>query len=445
MYDVRCTMDDVIRALPGFFLYSGMKIFFSALCWLLLLQPAYAQCDPALRPVVFVHGFLASGDTWSEPVRRFREAGYCRERLFVFDWNTVGGNGKKNDSLLAAFIDHVLLQTGASQIDLVGHSAGGGLARGYLIDTGDARKVAHYVHIGSRKWFTPYAWFPNDRCLNIYSAGDKVAGSSAGAVEGAVNLDLKDQDHYQVATSRESFEAMYRFFQGGLPAEKKFSLEQLSLSGRAVLLGDNWPLKAARISLYALDRKTGQRKGKKAIAVMEAGEQGSWGPVAIQPATPYELELVPADSADRIISYYFPPFRQGDDLVYLRGFPKGNMVAGMLGKLPSKEDQAALVIYSSTRAMVGGRDSVTVNGLPLCSPLLTPASRTVISSFLFDDGDGQTSGAALKQYANAPFIGGADMLLPAGKKKVIRLYYNGQTLVLPARPSKERILLAVFR
>jgi hypothetical protein len=131
--------------------------------------------------------------------------------------------------------------------------------------------------------------------------------------------------------------------------------------------------------------------------------------------------------------------------VYLRGFPEDGRMTFLLGKIPAIETQSTLVVYSAAQAMVGGRDSVTVNGLPICSPTLTPASKTAITSFLFDDGDAINSGKALKQFSNVPFIGGVDMVLPANAKKGIRMYYNGQQLTLPARPSKERILLAVFR
>jgi len=116
----------------------------------------------------------------------------------------------------------------------------------------------------------------------------------------------------------------------------------------------------------------------------------------------------------------------------------------MLGKIPENETQTTLVIYASTSAMVGGRDSVTVNGMQICSPLLTPASKTAITSFIFDDGDGVSSGKALKQFASVPFISGVDIALAADKKP-IQIYCNGQQLTIPALPSAQRIQLAVFR
>jgi triacylglycerol lipase len=422
-----------------------MKRFTILLFFLSAVQSICAQCDKSKRPVVFIHGFLASGDSYAAQVQRFIQAGYCGDRLFVFDWNTITQDGKVSDSLLENFIDNVLRQTGASQIDLVGHSAGGGLGRGYLIDSMHAKNVAHYVHIGSRKWSYEYGWFPNKKCLNIYSAGDKVAGSAGGVVEGAVNLDQVDKDHYEVATSEESFQAMFMFFREGVkPVMKKVKTNVSDVRGRAVLLGTNEPLVRARVEVYVTDTISGQRKSTKPVHSFTTDDQGRWGPFLADTLLNYELALVPADTASRRISYFFEPFTLFNRQVYLRGFPTGNMVAMMLGNVPKKADQSALVIYSSSNAMIAGRDSVTVNGIPVSSTLLTPAAKTIISSFIFDDGDGKTSGLGLKQYSRAPFIGGTDIFLPVSQSKGHTVLYNGRKIVLPAVPSAEKIVLAVF-
>ena len=406
----------------------------------------YAQCDTTKRPIIFVHGFLASGDSYARQIQRFTKAGYCNDRLFVFDWNSVSGNPKKTDSLLNAFINNVLSRTNAAQVDLVGHSAGGGVGRAYLLDSFHSEKVAHYVHLGSRKWTKDFSWFFNKRCLNIFSAGDKVMGSGAGMVEGAVNLDLIDKDHYEVATCLESFEAMYKFLNGGSnPVVKKgMNNKNLQISGRAVLLGDNEPVTNGLINIYSLNQKNGTRLSKKPDAVFTVNEQGYWFGFRAAAKTYYEFELIPGEKKQRVISYFFEPFTAANAHVYLRGFPQGNMIGMMLGGLPRKDDQSVVVVFSANKAMIAGRDSVTVNGTPVSSAALTPASKTIISSFIFDDGDTVTSGKAIKQFSAAPFMGGVDIYLPVSKKAVNKIFYNGRELVLPASSCKERIMLAVF-
>lgn len=423
-----------------------MKKIFLLLIISYIAVSTYAQCDATKRPIVFVHGFLASGDSYARQIQRFMEAGYCNDRLYVFDWNSVSGNPKKTDSLLNAFINNVLSHTHATQVDLVGHSAGGGLGRAYLMDSLHSEKVAHYVHLGSRKWTKNFSWFSNKRCLNIFSAGDKVMGSGAGMVEGAVNLDLIDKDHYEVATCLESFEVMYKFLnEGSNPVGKKVMNKQaLLISGRAVLLGDNEPVTNGLINIYRLNPKNGARISKKPDAVFTVNEKGYWFGFRAAAKTNYEFELIPGEKKQRVISYFFEPFTAANPHVYLRGFPQGNMIGMMLGGLPRKEDQSVLVVFSANKAMIAGRDSVTVNGTPVSSSALTPASKTIISSFIFDDGDSVTSGNAIKQFSAAPFMGGVDIYLPVSKKAANKIFYNGRELVLPASSSKERIMLAVF-
>lgn len=404
-----------------------------------------AQCDSTKRPIVFIHGFLASGDTYAGQILRFRERLYCPDRLFVFDWNSVSGNGKRTDSLLNAFIDNVLKRTGANQIDLVGHSAGGGLGRGYLIDSVNALKVAHYVHLGSRKWFYEFNWFSNKKCLNIYSIADKVMGSMGGDVEGAINLDLKDKDHYEVATSVETFQAIYSFLNDGKDESDMYAIFENSLiSGKAVLLGDNSPIVKATVLVHKLNSLTGQRLSKEPFAVFQTDNKGSWGSFIADRKSRYEVELIPTDSSQRIISYFFEPFKNPNSYLYLRGFPKGNLIASMLGNLPVKNDQSLIIIFSSQKAVIAGRDSLAINNVPLSSAILTPASKTIISTFVFDDGDGITSGKPLKQFGAAPFLGGVDVSLPVSKKGTHTIFYNGRKLTLPAKSSKERIMLAIF-
>lgn len=441
----------------------------------LLLQKTDAQCNAALRPVIFVHGFLASGDTWSNAIHFFKQSGYCSEQLYVFDWNSVSGNGRATEQALEALIDSVRRKTGAPRVDLVGHSAGGGLARSLLKDSVQAQKVGRYIHIGSRKWTTSFSWFTNEKCMNIFSSGDRVAGNGAGPVEGASNIALTEEDHYQVATSNKALASMLDFLSpkaesegidrgnagshtiksnntranntkpANVKAVKTKKTAMVEIAGRAVLLGDNMPMREASISIYRIDKKTGARETTVDPIRLSTVSSGHWGPAMVRSGQPYEIELVPAKPATKKISYFFTSFTYDDPLVYLRGFPEGTRMSALLGKIPESEEQSALVLYSAAAAMIGGRDSVTVNDFTICSFELTPASRTVITSFIFDDGDGISSGKVLKQYSSAPFIGGVDRLLPAGEGQVHRIYFNGQRLAIPGVPSSDRILLAVLK
>jgi triacylglycerol esterase/lipase EstA (alpha/beta hydrolase family) len=102
------------------------------------------------RPVVLVHGtFGDMTDSWQALSPLLANNGYC---VFAFnyggsDGNPIQGYGEIETSAaqLGAFVDHVLAATGASKVDIVGHSQGGMMPRYYLKFLGGAAKVGTLV------------------------------------------------------------------------------------------------------------------------------------------------------------------------------------------------------------------------------------------------------------------------------------------------------------
>ncbi|WP_344657217.1 esterase/lipase family protein [Catenulispora subtropica] len=114
-------------------------------------------CRPSAehpRPLILLHGtFLNPADQWQVGGPYFAERGYC---VFELDYGQyagiplVHGIAPIEDSArqLAAYVDRVLAATGAGQVDIVGHSQGGGaLPRYYLKFLGGAPKVHTLVGI----------------------------------------------------------------------------------------------------------------------------------------------------------------------------------------------------------------------------------------------------------------------------------------------------------
>jgi len=114
-------------------------------------------CLPTRRhpyPVVLVHGtFENEGSNWVTLAPLLANAGYC---VFAFNYGvTPGSFGGLVDGVgdiptsagqLASFVDQVLAQTGATQVDLVGHSQGGGvMPLWYIKFDGGASKVHELV------------------------------------------------------------------------------------------------------------------------------------------------------------------------------------------------------------------------------------------------------------------------------------------------------------
>jgi hypothetical protein len=436
-----------------------MRIVIALTCFLVSIttnaQPKQYDdgCDASKLPIVFVHGFLGSGDNWALQLQRFSSNSYCNDRMFLFDWNTLS-RSKATDSLLDVFIDSVLAKTKAKQVELIGHSAGGGLCYNYLNDSLHALKVAHYVHIGSGKMKTAAGKNAEVKTMNIYSKADMVV-KTGGDIAGATNIALTNADHMQVATGEETFAHLYQFFNNNQTPKttKIISPENpnsyVTLGGKGVTLGENNPLSLDSFNVYIFNPSTGKRNliernvssNGAYTGWTKFSKEGNFG-FAITTKSYFEVEVRPENG--RTIYYFFEPLKRTDKAVYLRTFPSSGMIAGVLNQIPKDEKQTVLVIFSSNNAIITGRDTLAVDSIPLSTPLLAPASKTMIATFLFDDGDGKTSVQPLNNFGGLPFLGSADIFIPADKNGTMRIYYNGRTMVLPRRPSSDGVMIAVF-
>jgi triacylglycerol esterase/lipase EstA (alpha/beta hydrolase family) len=104
---------------------------------------ANVACTPTAAhpsPVVLVHGtFENRFDNWQAMSPALKSAGYC---VYAFNYGSYNGSGtigvyglgeiERSAQELATEVQAVLAQTGASRVDLVGHSQGGMLPRYYL-------------------------------------------------------------------------------------------------------------------------------------------------------------------------------------------------------------------------------------------------------------------------------------------------------------------------
>lgn len=147
-------------------------------------------CRPSAahpRPVVLVHGLGATmGMNWGYLSPKLKERGYCVFALtyglhpLAAPFGAPGGTIPIQDSAreLRTFIDRVLRETGAAEVDLVGHSEGTFMPQYYLKFLGGAAKVKRYV-----------AWTPlydGTRLLMLDSLRDY--GERAGLSAPLINL-----------------------------------------------------------------------------------------------------------------------------------------------------------------------------------------------------------------------------------------------------------------
>jgi len=115
------------------------------------------SCRPTAahpRPIVLVHGTAENmGFNWAALSPMLKNAGYCvfalnyGDNLFlslghrVEGLNSVASSAKE----LQTFVNGVLAKTGASKVDIVGHSQGGLMPNYYLKRLGGASKVGTLV------------------------------------------------------------------------------------------------------------------------------------------------------------------------------------------------------------------------------------------------------------------------------------------------------------
>lgn len=402
-----------------------------------------AGCDTTLAPIVMCHGFLASGDTYALQVKRFIQDNYCGGDLYVFDWNSLGG-GSSVDAL-DEFINGVLERSGSSKVELVGHSAGGGMGYDYLSDASRAAKVAHYVHLASNPQSGPAG--PNGivPTLNIYSPYDAIV--QGADIPGAQNLVLAQKDHYQVATSQETYEAMFNFFTATQTASSVIVPDGIrAVGGRALTLGENEPLVGATVNVYVVESNTGYRQSQIPEVSYITNEFGQWGCFNALPDTHYEFELIPAESGERTLHYYREPFATSDQLVYLRAFPPSVSLAGLLlASVPENDQQAVVVSFTSSQAVITGRDEMTVNSVDLSTPTFASVDNTTIAYFLYDDGDNQTELTSAGLFGSFPFLSGVDVFFPTVQQETITLTFNQRALHVPNwRSQTDGVTVVVF-
>jgi triacylglycerol esterase/lipase EstA (alpha/beta hydrolase family) len=111
-------------------------------------------------PVILVHGTFANmDDNWQAASPLLADNGYC---VYAFNYggasatDPIQGTGEiaASAAQLATFVNTVLAATGASRVDLVGHSQGGMMPRYYINFLGGGAKVNDFVALAPSNYGT---------------------------------------------------------------------------------------------------------------------------------------------------------------------------------------------------------------------------------------------------------------------------------------------------
>ena len=156
------------------------------------------SCKPSTAhpyPVILVHGtFEDMADNWQALSPLLYNNGYC---VFALNYGSYNGSGATgiyatgeigaSAQQLAAFVNRVLTATGASKVDIVGHSQGGMMPRYYLKFLGGASSVNTLVGLAPSNHgttldgiFTLASYFPgsNASLTDCPACEEQDAGSS---------------------------------------------------------------------------------------------------------------------------------------------------------------------------------------------------------------------------------------------------------------------------
>ncbi|KAA5825872.1 triacylglycerol lipase [Saccharopolyspora hirsuta] len=137
------------------------------------VAPAASASAAGPHPVVLVHGYTGSASNWTAAEAYFRANGYDRSDLHAFEYDWAQSN-ERSAAELGAFVDRVLAETGAEQVDIVNHSMGGLVSRWYLKELGGHAKVAHWASLAGANHGTTAA----SACLVNASCREMVPGSA---------------------------------------------------------------------------------------------------------------------------------------------------------------------------------------------------------------------------------------------------------------------------
>jgi pimeloyl-ACP methyl ester carboxylesterase len=98
------------------------------------------------RPIIVLHGYAMNRANFVPLAYRLARAG--QGPIFGFEYWTLGriAAGARQ---LGWFVDEVRAQTGASSVDIIGHSMGGIVARYYVALAGGDGAVRHLITLGS--------------------------------------------------------------------------------------------------------------------------------------------------------------------------------------------------------------------------------------------------------------------------------------------------------
>jgi len=419
-----------------------------------------SDCDRSRRPLVFVHGTVANGESFAHPALLLASNGYCPDRIRAVEYHSLVAQPCSDGSQTCPFvlnraetyrrakaaideaIDQLLEETGADKVDLAGHSQGAGHGAAYTAESPD--KIAHYIHLAGQQLEADPGGVPT---LCLSSTGD-----APRQCKTTKNVIFQDDtlDHAAVSSSTEAFVEIYKFLNDDQEPEHD-SVQcgnSIVLEGRAPTFGDNSFLPGSKVEAYELGEEPDEDRAP--VKTFEIGEDGNFGPWEAKRGVAYEFKLIPPPGdARRPRHVYMPAFTRSDRLLRF-SFETEDAVASATGKKVNYDDNHAVIVARRRqKAFLVGRDSLTIDGFEAINEVNAAARRVVCALYLYDasqsdgpgPGDEKSSGGTL---ISSTFVNSADVFIPTEEPKFVEVKFNDTVLRVPNRPSKSQGMALVL-
>jgi len=410
-------------------------------------------CDTTQRPIVFVHGTYDSGGQIANIAMLFTSNGYCASRFIAIDYNSLlvvtGGPATAASAPLDVAIDAVLQATGATQVDLMGHSQGADQCYSYLADPAHAAKVAHYVHLAGGAQSAPPG--PEDASvptLSIASNSDVIEGP-IGVTGAQQTVLLESEDHIRVATSVNSFIPIWQYLHQGADGMPDGQFPQytsiqcgdpaITLSGISETIGDNSP-PATGESLQVFEMGNSLLDaGAPLQTFAQTADSGAAFSLQGKRMQPYVFTGLAADGGV-IGRLYFNSFKRSN--FWLRALqpsqdPLAVIATSAATSLNDNREATYLVRTTggSFRADLG--ESLTVNGFEALNSTDATRQTATAALWMFDGNkDGKSEGGGLSSVDILPFfIRGTDVFVSSSPPAWVEMNYNGTVFQVPNWPS----------
>lgn len=375
-------------------------------------KPVYRDATP----IIFVHGGSGSGAQFATQAMRFASNGYDPDILTVVEYNSAAlSPGNSADAAFVygkidARIAELQAKTGKTQVDLMGHSLGTSFSHGYLSDPARAAKIAHYVNIDGRTANAPPGGVPT---LALWAGA--VNRPTPPQIVGATNVTIPNQEHVEVATSKEAFREMFRFLTGEEPEHPTIVPRRglIELSGRAVVFPDNDGAEGATLEIWRVQPRTGKRLQRRPRATYVLGPDGDFTFMARQKGY-YEFVLTLPGQLP--LHYFYEQFPRSDRLLRVNAAPA---LEPFFSQSPLHTGMSVIRYKEYWGDRGAQNDVLSVDGTNVINPVTAPSGQVGAASvamFLLDVGLDFVSHLDMipTPFGPLPFLSGADLYIPVG-------------------------------